>query len=294
MSIYHVPVLLNEIIKFLEVKPGKRFIDATVGGGGHTEAILKAGGLVLGIDQDEEAINEVKRRLWNYIEKGQLIVKKGNFKNLEQITKEKNFTNVNGVLFDLGVSSHQLETPKRGFSFNSDAPLDMRMDESLKITAADLVNGLNKGELYELFTKLGEEHYARPISQAIVRARNIKPITRCNELAAIILSVRRKGRLDRTHPATRVFQALRIAVNDELNALRVVLIEAIGVTARGGRIAVISFHSLEDRIVKNFFRTGEKERKLKLLTDKPIIPGDKEIEANPKSRSAKLRIAEKI
>jgi len=294
MSIYHVPVLLNGIIKFLEVKPGKRFIDATVGGGGHTEAILKAGGLVLGIDQDEEAINEVKRRLWNYIEKGQLIVKKGNFKNLEQITKEKNFTNVNGVLFDLGVSSHQLETPKRGFSFNSDAPLDMRMDESLKITAADLVNGLNKGELYELFTKLGEEHYARPISQAIVRARNIKPITRCNELAAIILSVRRKGRLDRTHPATRVFQALRIAVNDELNALRVVLIEAIGVTARGGRIAVISFHSLEDRIVKNFFRTGEKERKLKLLTDKPIIPGDKEIEANPKSRSAKLRIAEKI
>lgn len=294
MSIYHVPVLLNEVIKFLEVKPGKRFIDATIGGGGHTEAILKAGGLVLGIDQDEEAINEVKRRLWNYIEKGQLIVEKGNFKNLERTAKDNNFTAVDGILFDLGVSTHQLEAPDRGFSFNSDAPLDMRMDKALKVTATDLVNGLNKGELYELFTKLGEEHYARPISQAIVRARNIKPITRCNELAAIVLSVRRRGRLDRTHPATRVFQALRIAVNDELNALRTVLIEAIGLTTRGGRIAVISFHSLEDRIVKIFFRTCEKESKLKLLRDKPIIPEDKEKEENPKSRSAKLRIAEKI
>ncbi len=197
---------------------------------------------------------------------------------------------MDGILFDLGVSTWQLEQADRGFSFNTEAVLDMRMDKNLTVTAKDLINGLREGELYELFTKLGEEHYARPISQAIVRARNIKPITRCNELAAIVLSVRRRGRLDRTHPATRVFQALRIAVNDELNALRTVLIEAVGLTTRGGRIAVISFHSLEDRCIKNIFKNHQD---IKIVTKKPIVPSFEERKMNPRSRSAKLRCGER-
>lgn len=294
MSIYHVPVLLNEVIDFLQPSSGKKYIDATIGGGGHTEGVLKAGGQVLGIDQDEEALEEVKIRLKDWIKTGQLIIQNGNFKNLEEIAKNKSFTNVDGILFDLGVSTHQLETPERGFSFNSDAPLDMRMDKSLKITAADLVNGLNKGELYELFTKLGEEHYARPISQAIVRARSVKQITKCNELANIILSVRRRGKFDRTHPATRVFQALRIAVNDELNSLTKVLPQTVKVVGKNGKILVISFHSLEDRIIKKFFKTYEKEGKVKTLTDKPTIPSNGEVRMNPKARSAKLRVAVRL
>ena len=294
MSLYHVPVLLHEVINCLEVKPDKRFIDATIGGGGHAKAILRAGGIVLGIDQDEDAIKEVETKLADYINKCRLIIEKGNFKNLKQIAEKRNFTAVDGIIFDLGVSTYQLETPEKGFSFNSDSPLDMRMDKSLTVTAADLVNGLGKKELYELFTKLGEEQCAWRVSQAIVRARRLKHITLCNELAAIVLSVRRRGKFDRTHPATRIFQALRIAINDELNVLREALPQTIRLLRQDGKILVISFHSLEDRIVKQFIKEQEKLGILRTETEKPIISQAEEIRENPKARSAKMRVAQKI
>lgn len=294
MSKYHIPVLLNEVIKGFSIKPDKRFIDCTMGGGGHTEEILKNKGTVLAIDQDDDAIEEVTKRLEKYIKANKLIVQKGNFKNLKEIAQKNNFTFVDGILFDLGVSTHQLEKSERGFSFNSDAPLDMRMDKSQTVKASDLVNGLNKGELYELFTKLGEEHYARPIAEAIVRARSIKPITKCNELADIVLTVRKRSGKDRTHPATRIFQALRIAVNDELNVLREVLPDTLGLVKKDGKIIVISFHSLEDRIVKQFFIQEETGGKLIREPEKPINPTSEEVDRNPRARSAKLRIARKV
>lgn len=306
---YHTPVLLKEVLELLGVKKGGRYIDATVGGGGHAEAILKAGGGILGIDCDPEALEYARKRLSQACPTSRIgqqadtrslgafkwTLVKGNFANLKKIAEEYRFKEVDGILFDLGVSSHQLETPSRGFSFNTEADLDMRMDPNLKVTAADLVNGLNEGELYELFTKLGEEHYSRQIARNICRAHRIIPIKTCNQLAEIIIkSVPSRGKFDRTHPATRVFQALRIAVNDELNNLKAALPQTLDLLKPGGKLTVLSFHSLEDRIVKNFFKEQEKEKRLKVLLKRPLTPSKEEISENPRSRSAKLRVAEKI
>lgn len=293
---FHIPVLLAKAIEGLAVVQGKKYIDATVGGGGHTEEILKRGGVVLGIDCDPEAIEYVRRK-WKMEDgkwKGRLTSVRGNFAHLKEIAENQEFTKVAGILFDLGVSSHQLETGYRGFSFNTDAALDMRMDPNLHVTAADLINGLNEGELDELFSKLAEEHHSRTIARAIVRARALKPIRTCNQLAEIVVKARGgRGKFDRTHPATRIFQALRIAVNDELNNLRQALPAAVELLEKGGRLVILSFHSLEDRIVKNFFKESQEKGILQILTKKPIRPDEKEIRANPRSRSAKLRIAEK-
>lgn len=290
----HIPVLVDQVVKVLEPGPEKKYIDTTVGGGGHTEAIIKKGGRVLGIDMDPKALEMARKRLASACPPGAFTLAHGNFANLAEIAKKEGFEPVSGILFDLGVSTYQLEDPSRGFSFGAEAPLDMRMDPNLKVTAKDLINVLNEGELYELFTKLGEEHYSRPIARAICRARRIKPIETCNQLAQIILRARPKhGKYDRTHPATRVFQALRIAVNDELNNLRVALPQAVDLLEPGGRLVVLSFHSLEDRIVKNFFKEGAEKRTLKILTKKPIRPTREEIEKNPRARSGKLRAAEK-
>lgn len=329
MDNYHIPVLLKEAISSLNIIKDNKYIDATLGGGGHTEEILRLGGSVLALDVDDDAINNARKRLTAFLENiacpvghrtvpdpgpqsplrtlvlkpgafsqnnnTKLKLAKGNFSDIENIAKNYGFEKVNGILYDLGVSTHQLEIKERGFSFNSDAPLDMRMDNSLKVTASDLVNVLNEGELYELFTKLGEEYSSRAIARSIIRARKIKPINTCNELARIIVSAHpQRGKYDRTHPATRIFQALRIAVNDELNNLKISLPQAIKILNKNGRIVVISFHSLEDRIVKNYFKDKEKEGILKILTKKPIRPTFEEIERNPRSRSAKLRVAEKI
>ena len=307
MSEFHQPVLLNEVAKYLAVKKNGKYIDATVGGGGHAKAVCQLGGQLLGIDCDPEAINSAREYLSSFAPQSgaseglkttacptswRLV--SGNFKDLKQIALANNFAKVDGVLFDLGVSSYQLTNPKRGFSFNSEALLDMRMDPKITVTAADLVNGLNKGELEELFVKLGQEHFARRIAQAVVEARRLKPIRTCNELAEIIMSVRRKrGRFDRTHPATRVFQALRIAVNDELNNLRQALPQALEILNDKGRLVVISFHSGEDRLVKYFLKEMEAQSKLYILTKKPIRPSEQEVKENPRSRSAKLRAAEK-
>lgn len=267
MNGYHIPVLLNEVLQALSVKPGEKYIDCTFGGGGHFKAIQNLGGIVLGIDQDPEAKAPVH----------------GNFAHLKEIADMAGFHPVSGVLFDLGVSSHQLETDYRGFSFNKEAKLDMRMDQATGLTAADLINAGGEKELANLFWKFGEERDSRKIAKAIVEARKVSKVETADQLSHIILRVRRRTSGDRTHPATRVFQALRIAVNDELNSLEEALPQALELLKPGGKLAVISFHSLEDRIVKNFMKKS-------LL----IRPTEQEIENNPRARSGKLRVMEKI
>lgn len=284
---YHVPVLLKEVIKLLNVKPGERYVDTTIGGGGHSQEIIRLGGEVLGIDQDEDAINETRKKVEN------IILYKGNFAHLKQVAETTGFGKVDGILFDLGISTHQLEAKNRGFSFNSDDPLDMRMDKNLAVSARDLINGLNEGELSELIQKLGEDKFAKRIAREIIRERKIKPIETCGELADVIRRASPRTTREKIHPATRTFQALRIAVNDELNSLKETLPQALDILKPNGRLVVISFHSLEDRIVKNFFKEKESTGEIGILTEKPITPTAEEINNNPKSRSAKLRAARK-
>ena len=285
MSIFHESALLHEVVDALNIKSGETYVDATIGGGGHTRGILDRGGKVIGIDLDEEALNFVR----STIKSKDLVLKQGNFVNLDQILEKQGIKEVSGIVFDLGVSSHQLDSSERGFSFRKNSPLDMRMSLDIKVTAGDLVNGLNEGELYELFTKYGEERNARRISRAVVRSRFEEEITTTKNLAGIIERV--VGNKEKIHPATRVFLALRIAVNDELNNLEKVLPKAASLLKKNGRLVVISFHSLEDRLVKNFIRN---ESSLTGVNKKPIVPKEEEIKRNSRVRSAKLRIAEKI
>lgn len=290
MGKYHISVLLHEAIDALQVRAGERYIDGTLGGGGHTRLILAKSGIVLGIDQDQDALDYVQTTLGN---DERLRTVKGNFRNIDEIAESEGFTNVAGILLDIGVSSHHLDSAERGFSFQHDAPLDMRMDKDLEIKAGDLVNILTKGELYDLFTKLGEERFSRAIVAGIISARKIKRIETTGEFAEIVrkaVPFAKKG----IHPATKVFQALRIAVNDELHSLQDALPKAVSVLAPGGRLAVISFHSLEDRIVKHAFLEFAEKGWGEVITKKPVIPGDKEIAENARARSAKLRVFKKI
>lgn len=303
MNNYHTSVLLHETIEELRVKAGEQYIDATLGGGGHTFEILQRGGKVLGIDQDQEALDFTEKDLRFKIKDlpagrqglrigTDLILVKGNFKDIDRLARDNGVKDVSGILFDLGVSSHQIDEPERGFSFQNDGPLDMRMDKDLNVKAADLIHILTKGELYELFTKLGEERFSRSIIASIIRARKIKKIETTTELAEIInkaVPYRQKG----INPATRVFQALRIAVNDELNSLTEALPKALDLLGQNGRLAVITFHSLEDRIVKHQFKEWEEKGLGCIVTKKPIIPAEEEIEENSRSRSSKLRVFEK-
>ncbi|MFH1840796.1 MAG: 16S rRNA (cytosine(1402)-N(4))-methyltransferase RsmH [Candidatus Shapirobacteria bacterium] len=291
MKNYHVPVLLKEVIESLQVEAGEKYIDATLGGGGHSEAILQLNGRILGIDQDPEAIKAAGKRFSSACPKAFWQLARGNFRRLCEIALAHDFGEVSGIVFDLGVSSHQLETARRGFSFKLEGPLDMRMDPELKVTAADLVNGLNKGELDELFKKLGGEQYSRLIAEAVCRARLKEAFRSVNQLVDLIVRVRpRRGGFDRVHPATRCFQALRIAVNDELKSLKEALPQAAELLKKGGRLAVISFHSGEDKIVKDFLKNNPE---LLSLMKKPFRPGCAETEVNPRSRSACLRVGEK-
>ena len=286
MSIFHESVLYKEVLEGLNVKPGEIYVDATLGGGGHAKGILDLGGKVIGIDTDLDAINFVKKT----IKSKDLSLEEGNFAELDAVLKRHNISKVSGVLFDLGASSYQLSKEERGFSFRASAHLDMRMNPEQTVTAADLVNGLNEGELYELFTKYGEERNARRIARAVVRSRLKERIKTTLQLASIIeASVGRSKQ--KIHPATRVFLALRVAVNDELNNLKKVLPKAERLLKHKGRLAVISFHSLEDRIVKNFIKES---KQLLEVNEKPIVPTREELEKNIRARSAKLRIAEKI
>ncbi len=291
MNTYHTSVLLQEVIKLLDIRKGANYIDATLGGGGHTIEIIGLGGIVLGIDADEEALDFVKENLKSQISNLKLTVVKGNFKDIEKIAQENDFNKVAGIVFDLGVSSHQLANKQRGFSYLNNGPLDMRMDKELKVKAQDLVNILTKGELYELFNKLGEERFARSISGSIVSSRRVSPIRTTTQLLEVIKRAVPKGKLD---TASRVYQALRIAVNDELTNLKNALPQAFNLLEEGGKIAVISFHSLEDRIIKNQFANWQRISKGNILTKKPVRPSKEEVERNKRSRSAKLRVFQKI
>ncbi len=304
----HLPVLREEVLEGLAVRPGGRYLDATVGGGGHAQAILQASapdGRVLALDADPEAIQRVRARLAPYVEQGRLILVQAFFDEMASVAAHRGFRPVHGILMDLGVSSYQLDEPRRGFSFQADAPLDMRFHPGQGPSAADLVNRLSVEELAEILWRYGQERHSRRIARAIVAAR---PIHTTGQLARIVeRTVGRRGS-PRIHPATRTFQALRIAVNDELGRLERALPQALDLLAVGGRLAVISFHSLEDRIVKHWMREEARDRvhipghlweeartpRLRILTKKPIRPTSAEVARNPRSRSARLRIAERI
>jgi len=292
MSNFHEPVLLKEVIEGLRVKKNDKYIDATLGGGGHSFEILKLGGIVLGIDVDEDAIVYIKNK-----KPENLTLARGNFREIDKIALLNNFAKVAGIIFDLGVSSHQIDSGARGFSFQNEGPLDMRMDQDLGVRALDLIKILTKGELYEIFTEFGEETRAWAISDAIVRARSVKPIETTGDLAHVIEGGLRKKGLNagftRAGQSKKVFQALRIAVNDELNSIMQALPKAWELLKENGRLCVISFHSLEDRIVKRKFLEFEEKKMGKIITEKPIIPTGEETEKNKRARSAKLRIFEK-
>ena len=294
MNDYHKPVLLKEVLDLLQIKKGKKYIDATVGGAGHTEQILKNSGQVLGIDTDTDAIEFTKNRLHDFKD---LVLEKGNFSNLKKIALSKKFNLVSGVLFDLGVSSNQIDTPQRGFSFLRDGPLDMRMDKDSAITADHLVNLLSKRQLCEIFKNLGEESRAFAISNSIARHRRIKAIKTTQELADVIKQAYGlRGEIsdfNKNLIFQKTFQALRMAVNNELENIKTALPMALQVLEKQGRIAVISFHSLEDKIVKKAFLDFEKKNMGKIITKKPIMATNEETITNSRSKSAKLRVFEK-
>lgn len=285
--IFHKSVLLHEIIKFLNPKAGELVIDATVGGAGHTKGLIARGARVLGIDRDPEAISYLKN-----MNLPNITLVRGNFSNIGEIARDSGFKNVQGIVFDLGVSAHQLETPERGFSFQKDGPLDMRMDPDLQIQASDIVNHFEERRLYEILKTFAQQKYSRRIARSICSARKVKPIQTTGELAKIVEKTQPRGvHGRRIHPATKTFQALRIVVNSELLNLEQALPQTVDLLTIGGRLAIVSFHSLEDGIVKRFLK---KEAKLRVLSPKPIGPTEQEIRENPRARSARLRVAERI
>lgn len=311
MDFQHRPVMPREALELLGCKPDGTYIDGTLGGGGHALEILKASapnGRLIGIDRDEDALKAAKALLESFGDR--VIFVRENFSEVKRIINGLGIGPVDGMLLDLGVSSHQLETPERGFSFRFDSRLDMRMDNRQGLTAHELVNESEPDELARIFRDYGEEREARKIARAIEKARLKKPIETTGQLAAIIeAAVPRKYHPGAIHPATRAFQALRIAVNDELGSIGKGIEGGFDVLKKGGRMAAISFHSLEDRIVKTMFRdfaTGcvcpprvpvcvcGKEPVARLVTRKPLTPGEDEINENPRARSAKFRAIEKI
>ncbi|PIZ98074.1 MAG: 16S rRNA (cytosine(1402)-N(4))-methyltransferase [Candidatus Levybacteria bacterium CG_4_10_14_0_2_um_filter_35_8] len=299
MNDYHVSVLLKEAIELLQVKKNGKYIDATLGGGGHTRAVLENGGLVLGIDLDQEALYFINQNQISNIKNQKLILTQGNFKDIARIARLNRFEKVDGIIYDVGVSSHQIDSGERGFSYLKNGPLDMRMDKENAVKASDLINILTKGDLYELFSRLGQERRARVISDRIVRARGIKAIQTTEELLEVIkdaygLKTKTLSPFIKAAISKRVFQALRMAVNSELENLKESLPQAIDLLEKGGRIVTITFHSLENRIVKHSFLEFEKNKQGKIITKKPMIPNEEEIRNNRRSASAKLRVFEKL
>lgn len=283
--------MLEEIIHFFEPARGKRYLDLTLGYAGHTLALLKTGSEVVGVDRDEDMLGIATDRIKQAGYHKQFTPVHSSFSKALDSDSPLVTGKFDGILFDLGVSSYQLDTPERGFSFRYDAPLDMRMDKTLSVTAADLVNGLGKNELIDLFTVLGEDGNAKRIVNEICRKRLIKPITTTEQLSDLITSV--VGRPRGIHPATKVFQALRMAVNSEREELKAALPSALSFLDDGGVIAVISFHSLEDRIVKNWMNDSESAGQIEIVSHGVIEPSTSEIAKNPRSRSAKLRVAKR-
>jgi 16S rRNA (cytosine1402-N4)-methyltransferase len=302
----HIPVLAEEVVEGLDVYPGRRYIDCTLGGGGHAASILsrcQPGGALLGIDADPEAINLAQHNLYDYFESSTII--NDNFYNLENICLKTGFSQADGILFDLGLSSLQLSSAERGFSFQLSGPLDMRFNPDEQLTAADIVNRMPEAKLAQLILIYGEEPQANRIAKSIIAGR---PVADTADLAAIIANTVGEN-FGRIHPATKTFQALRIAVNRELDHLTSALDQTLNCLAPGGRLAVISYHSLEDRIVKNFMLRETRDcicppglpecrcehaACLEIAGRHPVTPSESEIEKNPRSRSARLRVARKI
>ncbi len=321
MQTQHVPVMLAEVVRFLQPERGGHYVDGTAGGGGHTAAILARSaphGKVMGIDTDPQALARIRARLSAEVLEGRLLLVQGNYSEMARLVKEAAFAPVQGIVLDLGFSSDQMENPERGFAFSTDGPLDMRMNQEQGESAADIVNTASEQELADIFWRYGEENRSRQIAWRITRAREKGAITRTTQLAQLAAAgVQYKPGM--IHPATRVFQALRIAVNAELQHLEAALplllevLEAARQPGEGqessGRMAIISFHSLEDRLVKGFMRREASDcicppglpvcvcnhrARLRLLTSKPVTPTMEEIAANPRARSAKLRAAETL
>lgn len=312
MEFHHYSVLLNETIENLNIRPDGIYVDGTLGGGGHSYQILKRlgeNGKLIGIDQDADAIQAAGERLAEFGNKATLI--RSNYANMKEELHAIGVNGVDGIVLDLGVSSFQLDTPERGFTYREpDAPLDMRMDDRQSQTAKDIVNGYSEMDLYRIIRDYGEDKFAKNIAKHIVAARQVKPITTTGELTEIIReSIPMKMQVKSGHPAKRTFQAIRIELNRELDVLRDSLDGMIDILDDGGRLCIITFHSLEDRIVKTIFRKNEnpctcpsdfpvcvcgKKSKGKVITRKPILPGETEMEENPRSKSAKLRIFERV
>ena len=291
MNIEHLPVMGREMLEIISPFEGGVYVDATVGLGGHSEMLLSKigqGGKVVGIDRDDNALARTAERLHD----SRLILQKGSFSDMESILHSQGIDVADGVLLDLGVSMMQLKDPGRGFSFNSNERLDMRMDSSQELSAWDVVNGYSERELVRILKEYGEEFRAVKIVRSIVHDRNKKRIDTCKELAEIISKA--VGRTGKVHPATKTFQALRIEVNKELDELKNGLDASLRVLKRGGRLCVISYHSLEDRVVKHFIKERAQTDIVKQLLKKPLVPAIDEMRANPSSRSAKLRGAEKL
>lgn len=309
----HYTVMLKETVAGLNVKPSGVYVDCTLGGGGHSEYLLSqldADGHLYAFDQDQKAIDHAKVRLAKYVASGQVTFVKSNFRYLKEVLSTYGVTKVDGIMYDLGVSSPQLDEAERGFSYHQDAPLDMRMDQSADFSAYDVINDYEYHQLVKIFFRYGEEKFSKQIARKIEEHRKNRPIETTGELVEIIKEAipapaRRKG----GHPAKRIFQAVRIAVNDELGAVEDSLVEAIELLAVGGRMSVITFHSLEDRIVKTIFKEystpqdlppglpvvpEEYQPILKVINRKPLVASEGELEENNRSRSAKLRVAEKV
>lgn len=310
MAFKHTSVLLEETIEGLNIKPGGIYVDGTLGGGGHSREIaarLGDGGRLIGIDQDEAAIEAAGKRLSEFEDKVSIV--RSNYRNTKSVLASLGITGIDGMMLDLGVSSYQLDTQERGFSYRFDTPLDMRMDTSQSLTAREIINQYDEMELFRVIRDYGEEKFAKNIAKHIVQAREKKPIETTGELNEIIrASIPAKMRAEGGHPSKRTFQAIRIECNKELEVLKDSLNELIDLLNPGGRLCIITFHSLEDRIVKMAFKQAAnpctcpssfpvcvcgKVSQGKVITGKPILPGEEEREENPRSKSAKLRIFEK-
>ncbi len=296
----HLPVLVKEVVEFLNCRPGRIYVDGTVGSGGHARAILERSsptGRLIGLDWDGQALQRARQTLAPFGSRVEL--REENFKNLRLVLDSLSVPAVDGIVLDLGLSTDHLEDRERGFSFQLDAPLDMRMSQKTEVTARELLERLSADEIAGIFREFGEERWAARIARGIARLREVRPIRSTRDLIEVIERAVPGGRRGRIHPATRVFQALRIAVNDELNNLQSFLAEAEDLLNPEARLCVISFHSLEDRRVKQYFRQRGREEggripAFRILTPKPVIPSMEEVSSNPRARSAKMRVAERL
>jgi 16S rRNA (cytosine1402-N4)-methyltransferase len=294
----HIPVMLPEVLEYLKLAPGQTIVDATLGTGGHALEILKRitpGGRLIGIDRDEDSLAICRQRLSQFQSSFELV--HANFMDLDQVLEKLGIEKIDGIIFDLGISSYQLKDAERGFSFQEEGPLDMRLDRTSYISAYDLVNNLNENEISHLLWTFGQERWHNRIAHLLIEERRNEPIATTKQLANLVMRAiphRYRKSYYRIHPATRTFQAVRIAVNRELEILENAIRKAVAILSKHARICVISFHSLEDRAIKHTFRALKADGIIDIITVKPLTPTASEVEANPSSRSSKFRVAERL